>query len=181
MPPKADLGPVFAGLRSILAEYAPKLRVVQDRPGDYSLDTYTIGPNKKRLDDSIDRRHRREGSGARGRQARRLRRLQLPVYAPALPAKLDVMLAMRFDVEPLDYGVRQNIAVHIMDEDSSEMVNLRASPVSFDAPKTPGLPLAYDLILPLTVGFPREGTWTFDVRVNEKSVARVLLRVEARS
>jgi hypothetical protein len=102
-------------------------------------------------------------------------------YTPALPAKLDILLAMRFDVEPLDYGVHQNIAVHIMDEDSSEMVNLRASPVRFDAPHALGLPLAYDLVLPLTVGFPREGTWTFDVRVNEKSVARVLLRVEQRA
>jgi hypothetical protein len=99
-------------------------------------------------------------------------------YVPELPTKLDIMLAMRFDVEPLDYGVHQNIAVHIMDEDGAEMVNLRASPVSFDAPSVAGLPLAYDLILPLTVGFPREGTWTFDIRVNESTVARVGLRVE---
>jgi hypothetical protein len=99
-------------------------------------------------------------------------------YVPELPAKLDVMLAMRFDVEPLDYGVSQNVSVHIMDEDGGEMVNLRSSGVSFDAPSVPGLPLAYDLLLPLTVGFPRDGTWTFDVRVNESTVARVGLRVE---
>jgi hypothetical protein len=99
-------------------------------------------------------------------------------YAPSLPAKLDITLAMRFDIEPLDFGVHQNISVHIMDEDNAEMVNLRASPVSFDSPHPPGLPLAYDLILPLSVGFPRDGTWTFDVRVNEKTVARVPLRVE---
>jgi hypothetical protein len=99
-------------------------------------------------------------------------------YAAELPAKLAVTLAMRFDIEPLDYGVRQDISVHIMDEDSAEMVNLRASPVSFESPHAPGLPLAYDLILPMTVGFPRDGTWTFDVRVNAKSVARVPLRVE---
>jgi hypothetical protein len=102
-------------------------------------------------------------------------------YSPELPAKLDVLLAMRFDVEPLDYGVHQNISVHIMDEDGGEMVNLRASPVSFDAPARAGLPLAYDLILPLTVRFPREGTWTFDVRVNETTVGRVPLRVEQRA
>lgn len=99
-------------------------------------------------------------------------------YAQELPAKLAVTLAMRFDIEPLDYGVRQDISVHIMDEDSAEMVNLRASPVSFESPHAPGLPLAYDLILPLTVGFPRDGTWTFDVRVNQKTIARVPLRVE---
>ena len=102
-------------------------------------------------------------------------------YAPELPSKLDVTLAMRFDIEPLDYGVHQHISVHIMDEDGHEMVNLRASPVSFESPRAPGLPLAYDLILPLTVGFPRDGTWTFDVRVNERAVARVPLRVEQRT
>ncbi len=102
-------------------------------------------------------------------------------YAPELPSKLDVTLAMRFDIEPLDYGVHHHISVHIVDEDGNEMVNLRATPVSFDAPRAAGLPLAYDLILPLTVGFPRDGTWTFDVRVNERSAARVPLRVEQRA
>jgi hypothetical protein len=102
-------------------------------------------------------------------------------YAHEFPAKLDVNLALRFDVEPLDYGERKNISVHIMDEDGNELVNLRASPLSFDAPAAVGLPLAYDLILPLTVGFPTDGTWTFDVRVNDASMARVPLRVERAS
>jgi len=102
-------------------------------------------------------------------------------YTHALPAKLEVTLAIRFDIEPLDYGVHQNISVHIMDEDGNEMVNLRASPVSFESPHAAGLPLAYDLILPLTVGFPNDGTWTFDVRVNERAVARVPLRIERKS
>ena len=101
-------------------------------------------------------------------------------YSPELPARLDVTLALRFDIEPLDYGAHQRIAVHIVDEDGAEMVNVRASPISFESPKTPGLPLAYDLIVPLTVVFPREGTWTFDVRVNDRTVARVPLRVEKR-
>ena len=101
-------------------------------------------------------------------------------FAPALPARMEVTLALRFDIEPLDYGVSQNISVHIMDEDSSEMVNLRASAVTFDSPHAPGRPLAYDLIVPLTVGFPHEGTWTFDVRVNERTLARVPLRIEKR-
>lgn len=101
-------------------------------------------------------------------------------YSPDLPARLDVTMALRFDIEPLDYGAHQRIAVHIVDEDGSEMVNVRASPISFESPKTPGLPLAYDLIVPLTIVFPREGTWTFDVRVNDRTVARVPLRVEKR-
>ena len=99
-------------------------------------------------------------------------------YVPELPAKLEVLLVMRFDVEPLDYGVHQDVSVHILDEDGGEMVNLRASAVTFDAPRLAGLPLAYDLLIPLTVGFPRDGTWTFDVRVNDMTVARVGLRVE---
>jgi hypothetical protein len=101
-------------------------------------------------------------------------------YVTALPDKLEVVLAMRFDIEPLDYGVKQNIGVHIVDEDSAELVNLRATPVSFASPHAPGLPVAYDLILPLTVRFPRDGTWTFEVRVNGRVVARVPMRVEQR-
>jgi len=101
-------------------------------------------------------------------------------YSAVLPAKIDVTLALRFDIEPLDYGVHQHIAVHIVDEDSAEMVNVRATPIAFESPQRAGLPLAYDLIVPLSVGFPREGTWTFDVRVNDRTVARVPLRVEKR-
>ena len=99
-------------------------------------------------------------------------------YATEFPARLDVTLALRFDIEPLDYGVHQNIVVHIFDEDGAELVNVRASPVAFDSPHAPGLPLAYDMIVPLTIGFPVDGTWTFDVRVNQRSLARVPLRVE---
>ena len=47
MPAKNDFPPVFEGLRSILAEYAPKLKVVHDRPDNYYLDTHTLGKNKK--------------------------------------------------------------------------------------------------------------------------------------
>ncbi|MDB4878517.1 MAG: hypothetical protein JWM41_4963 [Gemmatimonadetes bacterium] len=51
MPEKTDFGAVFHGLRSILDEYAPQLKVVHDRPGYFYLDTYTLtytlGPNKK--------------------------------------------------------------------------------------------------------------------------------------
>ena len=47
MPTRAEFIPVFNGLRDILAEYAPKLKVVHDQPQNYSLDTHTIGPNKR--------------------------------------------------------------------------------------------------------------------------------------
>jgi hypothetical protein len=101
-------------------------------------------------------------------------------FESSLPAKLDLTLAMRFDIEPLDYGERQHIAVHIIDEDGGEMVNLRASPVTFASPHAPGMPLAYDLILPLSVVFPRDGTWVFDIRVNQRTAARVPFRLEKR-
>jgi hypothetical protein len=47
MTDRADFEAVFAGLRAILAEYEPKLKVVRDKPGDYYLDTHTLGKNKK--------------------------------------------------------------------------------------------------------------------------------------
>ena len=47
MPDRAEFDAVFADLRAILADYAPKLKVVRDKPGDYYLDTHTIGKNKK--------------------------------------------------------------------------------------------------------------------------------------
>jgi hypothetical protein len=99
-------------------------------------------------------------------------------YATSFPARIEVTLALRFDIEPLDFGVHQTIVVHIFDEDGGELVNVRANPVAFESPHAPGVPLAYDMIVPLTVGFPAEGTWTFDVRVNQRSLARVPLRIE---
>jgi hypothetical protein len=47
MPARSEFVPVFQSLREILAEYAPKLNVVQDKPDNYYLDTHTIGANKK--------------------------------------------------------------------------------------------------------------------------------------
>jgi hypothetical protein len=49
MTDRAEFGAVFAGLRAILAEYEPKLKVVRDKPGDYYLDTHTLGKNKKTI------------------------------------------------------------------------------------------------------------------------------------
>ncbi len=101
-------------------------------------------------------------------------------YLPALPAAVNITLAMRFDIEPIDFGVQQQIAIHVMDEDHAELVSLRASPVSFNSPHAPGLPLAYDLIVPISITLPRDGTWVFEIRVNERAIARVPLRVEQR-
>jgi hypothetical protein len=47
MPARAEFAPVFNGLRDILTEYAPRLKVVHDKPDNYYLDTHTIGANKK--------------------------------------------------------------------------------------------------------------------------------------
>lgn len=43
----AEFPKVFTRLRSILAEYEPKLAVVHDRNDYYYLNTHTIGPNKQ--------------------------------------------------------------------------------------------------------------------------------------
>ena len=98
-------------------------------------------------------------------------------YVSELPSKLDVTLALRFELDPLDYGSPQVIAVHILDADETEIVSLRTNTITFDAPDEPGLPRAYDLVLPLSVAFPTAGTWIFDVRVNERSVARAPIQI----
>jgi hypothetical protein len=98
-------------------------------------------------------------------------------YVAELPSKLDVTLALRFELDPLDYGAPQVIAVHIMDADEAEIVSLRTNVVTFDPPDEPGLPRAYDLVLPLSVAFPTAGTWIFDVRINDRSVARAPIQV----
>src|SRR5262249_15280935 len=43
---KPALDPVFDSLRSIMAEFEPRLDVIHDEPGHYYLNTRTIGPNK---------------------------------------------------------------------------------------------------------------------------------------
>lgn len=98
-------------------------------------------------------------------------------YVSELPSKLDVTLALRFELDPLDYGSSQVIAVHILDADETEIVSLRTNTITFDPPDEPGLPRAYDLVLPLSVAFPTAGTWIFDVRVNDRSVARAPMQV----
>ena len=47
MSDRAEFEAVFAELRAILKDYAPRLKVVRDKPGDYYLDTHTLGKNKK--------------------------------------------------------------------------------------------------------------------------------------
>lgn len=42
-----DFQAAFDDLRTILAEFEPKLHVIHDEPGYYYLDTFTVGPNKK--------------------------------------------------------------------------------------------------------------------------------------
>jgi hypothetical protein len=98
-------------------------------------------------------------------------------YVPEVPSKIDLTLALRFELDPLDYGAPQVIAIHIFDADETELVSIRTNTVTFDAPAEPGLPRAYDLVVPLTVGFPNAGTWIFDVRVNDRSEARVPMQI----
>jgi hypothetical protein len=98
-------------------------------------------------------------------------------YVSEVPSKIDLTLALRFELDPLDYGVPQVIAVHILDADEAEIASVRTNTVTFDSPQVPGLPRAYDLVVPLSVGFPNAGTWMFDVRVNDRSVARAPMQI----
>jgi hypothetical protein len=98
-------------------------------------------------------------------------------YVSEVPSKIDLTLALRFELDPLDYGSPHVIAVHILDADEAEIASVRTNTVTFDAPQEPGLPRAYDLVVPLAVGFPNAGTWMFDVRVNDRSVARAPMQI----
>jgi hypothetical protein len=98
-------------------------------------------------------------------------------FVTELPTKLDLTFVLRFELDPLDYGISQIIALHIVDDDDTELANLKTGTVTFDAPLEPGLPRAYDLVVPVSIVFPASGTWIFDVRVNDKSVARAPLLV----
>jgi hypothetical protein len=98
-------------------------------------------------------------------------------FVTELPARLDLTLALRFELDPLDYGASQIIAVHIVDDDEKELANLKTNAVTFDAPNEPGLPRAYDLVVPVNIVFPNAGTWIFDVRVNDRSTIRVPMQI----
>jgi hypothetical protein len=98
-------------------------------------------------------------------------------YVGEVPSKLDLTLALRFELDPLDYGAAQVIAIHVVDDDERELVSLRTNTVTFDAPDEPGLPRAYDLVVPISIAFPAAGTWIFDIRVNERSVARAPMQI----
>ena len=98
-------------------------------------------------------------------------------YVSEIPSRLELTLALRFELDPLDYGAPQVIAVHIVDDDEQELASLRTNTVTFDAPDEPGLPRAYDLVVPVSIVFPGAGTWIFDVRVNDRSVARAPLQI----
>lgn len=47
MSAKPDLATVFSALRSIIADFEPRLDVVHDSPNHYYLNTRTLGPNKQ--------------------------------------------------------------------------------------------------------------------------------------
>lgn len=98
-------------------------------------------------------------------------------FVSDLPSKVDMTFVLRFELDPLDYGAPQVIALHIVDDDDAELANLKTGTVTFDPPVEPGLPRAYDLIVPVSVAFPTAGTWIFDVRVNDRSVARAPLLI----
>ena len=98
-------------------------------------------------------------------------------YVSEVPSKLELTLALRFELDPLDYGAPQVIAVHIVDDDERELASLRTNTVTFDAPDEPGLPRAYDLVVPISIVFPGAGTWIFDIRVNDRSVARAPMQI----
>src|SRR3954467_14776470 len=72
-------------------------------------------------------------------------------FVPGLPAKLDLTFVLRFELDPLDYGMAQIIALHIVDDDDTELANLKTGTVRRNAPLEPGLPRAYHLAVPVNI------------------------------
>src|SRR5258708_7349925 len=98
-------------------------------------------------------------------------------FVTELPTKLDLTFVLPFEPDPLDNGAWKFTALTTVDDDDTELAKLKTGTVTFDAPLEPGLPRAYDLVVPVSIVFPSAGTWIFDVRVNDKSVARAPLLV----
>src|SRR5258708_33466639 len=96
-------------------------------------------------------------------------------FVTELPTKLDLTFVLRFELDPLDYGVSQIIALHIVDDDDTELANLKTGTVTFDAPLEPGLPRAYDLVVPVSIVFPSAGTPGIVAPGDDNNAARAAL------
>ena len=93
------------------------------------------------------------------------------------PAQLDgLRLVLGFTCEPADYTAPQQIALRIVDPDGTELATLTSDPLTLST-KDPGFPMTLYQLVPLTVQFPREGCYVFEVRVNGTGVAEVPLYV----
>jgi hypothetical protein len=109
-----------------------------------------------------------------------LARLERPynyINARQFPTQSDgLTLVLGFTCEPADYAAPQRIALRIVDPDGTELATLSADPITL-ATKDPGYPMTLYQLVPLSVKFPREGAYVFEVRVNDARLAEVPLYV----
>jgi hypothetical protein len=95
---------------------------------------------------------------------------------PNYPVSTQVNLVLRFDVEPLDLLDTIALSIAVLDEDDTEQVVLTAEPIRVASAHRPGTHVVLPQIVPISINIPAPCVWTFDVRVGERSLARVPLQ-----
>lgn len=85
-------------------------------------------------------------------------------------------LVLGFTLEPTDFGQPLRFGIRIVDPDGAQMVTLDAEPIQF-ATRHVSYPVTHFQIVPLSVTFPQEGEYEFEVRVNDDLKATVPLYV----
>jgi hypothetical protein len=93
---------------------------------------------------------------------------------PAPIAGINLAIGLIFEPEDWNYPI--TIAIRIVDPDGGELATLSAQPVTFQPPR-PGYPASWFNALNINVTFPREGTYTFEVRADDKMLSEVPLYV----
>lgn len=89
------------------------------------------------------------------------------------PARIRATLVFRVDFDPEDYELLSPFLIRVLDADDQELARGVSQPVQFDAPRSPGLPITYDVIVPIDQTIPHAGVWTFAVGVADRTIARV--------
>lgn len=98
----------------------------------------------------------------------------LAIAASKSASGINLAIGLIFD--PLDWGKLVKIAIRIVDPDGAELVSLNAQPISFQPPY-PGYPAVWFNTLSINVVFPREGTYSFQLRVDGLQLSEVPLYV----
>jgi hypothetical protein len=98
-------------------------------------------------------------------------------HAAEFPARLEgLKLVLDLLFEPSDYAVGQQISIRIVDPDGEVIATLTSTPLNFTSPHA-GYPVSFCQVVPLTVHFPREGTYSFEILANDQRITEVPLYI----